>query len=330
MEVPYVFGSVSRACLVLSFALSAAIPEAPMSTAGNTQENINLRLGTATPGGGFPVYGAAFIAAIEGADPGLAIEAINTKGSTENVPLLAAGSLDIALVQGEVVHETLKGVGPAADLKVITAMYSTPGMFVVRADSPYQAIADLKGKPVAFGAAGSGLVILARYVLDGLGLDPQKDFQAIYLERAGDGPAMVLDGRAAALWGGGSGWPGFMAVARGEKGARFIVPDPAEIARILAKHDFLKPLTLPAGSFPGQDHPLKSVGSWSFVLARPDLDEAVAYRLAKAINAGEAAIAARLPQAAETTARNTASAVVDPAQLHPGVRRYLGEIGLLK
>lgn len=327
MEVPYVFGSLSRP-FVLGFVLSTAI-QAPMSTQGNTQENVTLRLGTATPGGGFPVYGAAFIAAIQGADPGLAIEAVNTKGSTENVPLLAAGRLDIALVQGEVVHETLTGVG-APSLKIITAMYATPGMFVVRADSPYRAIADLTGKPVAFGAAGSGLVILARYVLDGLGLDPQKDFQAIYLERAGDGPAMVLDGRAAALWGGGSGWPGFMAVARGDKGARFIVPDQAEIARIRAKHDFLKPLTLPAGSFPGQEHPLNSVGSWSFVMSRPDLDEAVAYRLAKALHAGEAAIAARLPQAAETTARNTASAVLDPAHLHPGVRRYLGELGVLK
>ncbi|HET6927013.1 MAG TPA: TAXI family TRAP transporter solute-binding subunit, partial [Hyphomicrobiaceae bacterium] len=124
-------GSVSRACLVLGFALLFAILEATMFTAANTQENISLRLGTATPGGGFPVYGAAFIAAIQEADPGFAIEAVNTKGSTENVPLLAAGSLDIALVQGEVVHETLKGVGPAADLKIITAMYSTPGMFVV-------------------------------------------------------------------------------------------------------------------------------------------------------------------------------------------------------
>ena len=203
-------------------------------------------------------------------------------------------------------------------------------MFVVRADSPYRTIADLKGKPVAFGAAGSGLVILARYVLDGLGLDQDKDFQAIYLERAGDGPAMVTDGRAAALWGGGSGWPGFTAVAKGEKGGRFIVPDRGEIARILAKHKFLKPLTLAAGMFPGQDKAIDSVGSWSFVMSRLGLDEAVAYRLAKAIHKGEATIAAKLPQAAETTARNTATAVADPATLHPGVRRYLREVGLVK
>src|SRR6516162_5498528 len=232
-----------------------------------------VTLGTATPGGGFPVYGQAVAETINAVDQSLRVETRNTKGSTENVPMLEAGQLDIALVQGEVAHEALSGIGrPPANLRIITAMYATPGMFVVRADSSYRTIADLKGKPVAFGAAGSGLVILARYVLDGLGLDQAKDFQAIYLERAGDGPAMVLDGRAAALWGGGSGWPGFMAVAKAEKGARFIVPDKAEIALILAKHRFLKLLTLPAGSFPGQDHPLESVGSWSFVMARPDLD----------------------------------------------------------
>ena len=317
--------------LLSALALSAATLGAVMTTPGSSQERTKLRLGTATPGGGFPVYGAAFIGAVQEADPGLTIEAVNTKGSTENVPMLEEARLDIALVQGEVVHEVLSGIGrPPAKLAIVTAMYSTPGMFVVRADSPYRSIADLKGKPVAFGAAGSGLVILARYVLDGLELDQNKDFQAIYLERAGDGPAMVMDGRAAALWGGGSGWPGFTAVAKGEKGGRFIVPDKGEIARILAKHTFLKPLTLAAGMFPGQDKAIDSVGSWSFVMARPDLEEAVAYRLAKAVHKGEASIAARLPQAAETTARNTATAVADPALLHPGVRRYLREVGLLK
>src|SRR5262245_64979729 len=108
---------------------------------------MRIRLGTATPGGGFPVYGAAFIEAVRRIDPGLEIDAVNTKGSTENVPMLEAGTLDIALVQGEVVHEALSGVGRRpADLKVVTAMYPTAGMFVVRAGSPYRTIADLKGK----------------------------------------------------------------------------------------------------------------------------------------------------------------------------------------
>src|SRR3989441_3668314 len=281
-------------------------------------------LGTARPGGGFPVYGAAVAETINEIDPSLAVQPRNTKGSTENVPLLEAGQLDIALVQGEVVHEALTGVGrPPADLKILFAMYSTPGMFVVRADSPYRATTDLRGKPVAFGARGSGLVILARYVLDGLGLDQERDFQAVYLDRAGDGPAMVQDGRVAALWGGGVGWPGFTAVAKAPGGARFIVPDAQGLKKIQAKHAFLKPLTVPAGSYPGQDAPVASVGSWSFILARPTLAEDVAYRLARALHRGEAALATRLPQAGETTAADTVAAAPPPEPLPPRVLRPL-------
>ena len=284
-------------------------------------------MGTATPGGGFPVYGEAVVHTISKTDPDLAIEARNTKGSTENIPLLEAGKLDIALVQGEAAYEALQGVGRSpANLTVIAAMYSTPGMFVVRADSSYRSISDLRGKPVAFGARGSGLVILARYVLNGLGLDMDKDFQAVYLERAGDGPAMVADGRVAALWGGGSSWPGFVTVTKSAPGGRFIVPDEKEIAAIRARHGFLKELTLPANSFEGQETPLQSVGSWSFIMARPTLPEDTAYRLTKALDKGERIIAELLPQARETTARNTAT-VTSESQLHPGALKYLKEIG---
>ena len=289
-----------------------------------------VSLATATPGGGFPLYGGAVAEVINAEDATLDVQPRNTKGSTENVPLLEAGTVDIGLVQGEVAHEALAGIGRApANVKILAAMYSTPGMFVVRADSPHRTIDDLRGKPVAFGAQGSGLVILARYVLDGLGLDRDRDFEAVFLERAGDGPAMVLDGRVAALWGGGIGWPGFTTMANAPGGARFIVPDAAGITRILAKHTFLRPLEVPPGSYPGQTAAIKSVGSWSFIMARPTLADDVAYRLARALHRGEAKLAARLAQAGETTAANTAAAA-RAELLHPGVARYLRETGALR
>jgi len=289
-----------------------------------------LTLGTATPGGGFPLYGAALIEAVREADPSLTIEPRNTKGSTENVPLLRAGALDLALVQGEVAGKALSDAARAqSPLWIMTAMYSTPGLFVTRGDSPDRAIADLRGRPVAFGARGSGLVLMARVVLDGIGLDPERDFQAVYLDRAGDGPAMVLEGRIAALWGGGIGWPGFTAIAESPAGARFIVPSALEIARIRAKHPFLKPLTLEAGSYKGQDAPIASVGSWSLILARDGLEDALAYRLARALHRAEAALARGLPQARETTAANTVAAAPRIDLVHPGVLRYLREIRLL-
>jgi TRAP transporter TAXI family solute receptor len=290
-----------------------------------------VSLGTATPGGGFPVYGAAFTAAMQAADPAIKIEPRNTKGSTENIPLLEAGQLDLGLVAGEPAYEAFMGIGrKPTPLKIFSAISSNPGMFVVRADSPYRSIRDLVGKPVAFGAKGSGLPILARYVLDGLGLDQEKDFTAVYLDRAGDGPAMVLDGRVAALWGAGIGWPGFKAMSESPGGARFVAPDKSEIVRIRTKHTFLKPMLVPAGSYPHQDQPIASLGSWSFVLARADLPDDVAYRLAKTLHGAEADLGARLPQAKETTAANTVAAAPRMELIHPGVLKYFKEIGVVK
>jgi uncharacterized protein len=312
-------------------ATSAAAQDGGKTIQPTATQKTTIRLGTATPGGGFPLYGNAFAEVMNAADPTLVIEPRNTKGSNENIPLLETGQLDIGLVAGEPAYEAFMGIGrPRTNIKILTAIYSNPGMFVVRADSPYKTIHDLVGQPIAFGAKGSGLPILSRYMLDGLGLKQDEDFKSIYLDHAGDGPPMVLDGRAAALWGAGIGWPGFSAMAASPGGARFIAPDAAEIARIRAKHTFLKPLTIPAGSYPNQSEPIHSVGSWSFVLVRADLDDDTAYRLARNIHGIETEFCKKLAQACETTAANTYAAAPSPELIHPGVLRYLREIGVGK
>jgi TRAP transporter TAXI family solute receptor len=286
---------------------------------------------TATPGGGFPAYGWPYAEVLNEADPTLAIEPINTKGSNENVASLDEDKFDLGLVTGEVTYEAINGLGrpKASNLRIINATFSQPGMFMVKADSACRSISDLKGKPIAWGAASSGFIVLARYVMDGLGLDMKQDFEPHLLEKAGDGPPMVLDGHAAAMWGGGVGWPPFMSIAKGPAGGRFIGPSAEEIERIQAKHSFLKRSTLPAGSYPRQNGPIESVGSWPFVLARASLPDDVAYRLARALHKGHAALAAKIDQAQESTLENTLAAAPTRDLIHPGVLKYMREIGLI-
>src|SRR5262245_48431047 len=115
----------------------------PLAMAAHGADKTVVSLGTATPGGGFPVYGEAVAAIINEGEPTLDVRPQNTKGSAENIPLLEAGKLDIGLVQGEAALEALNGIGrPPADLRILATMYATPGMFVVRADSPYRTIED--------------------------------------------------------------------------------------------------------------------------------------------------------------------------------------------
>ena len=281
-----------------------------------------LVLGTATPGGGFPVYGDAYAEMLNVQEPRLRIETRNTKGSTENVPLLEAGKLDLGLVAGELASAAL--ARPGTQLRIVAAMYSSPGMFVVQAHSPVRRIADLKGKPVVLGTQGSGITVLGRIVLHFLEIPVEE----ILLEKAADGPPMLQDARAAALWGAGVGWPAFAAIAK--TGGRLVGPDAEEVRRILAKNPSLQAVTLPARSYPGQDAPVQSVGSWSFVFARPGLPEEQAYLLARALHRAEGSFAARLDQAKESAVANIVAASPRADLVHPGVQKYLREAGLLR
>jgi uncharacterized protein len=303
---------------------------AMISSPSNGADVVSLVLGTATQGGGFAVYGQAVADTLLKADPDLKLALQATGGSTENVPLLEAGKLDLGLVEGTTAYAALAGIGrPPADLRLVAAMYPSPGMFVVRADSTYRTIRDLRSKRVVFGVATSGLVVLAGYVLDGLRLDLHRDFDAVLLEHAADGPPLVLGGQAAALWGAGIGWPGFLAVARGPQGARFIGLEPRDIASVQAKHPFLKEMTVAPRSYPGQEQAIVTVGTWSLILARPGLSDEAAYRFARALHLAQPALGQRLPQAQSTTPENTFAAALRADVLHPGVARYLKELGLL-
>lgn len=302
------------------------------ATAGDgAARQSGLKLGTAAAGGGFVVYASSFVDAVKWANPSLGIKPVPTRGSIENVPLLEAGKLDIGLVFGEVAQELFNPrSGPPSKLKVITTVYSSPGMFVVRADTRHRSISDLKGRPVVWNGRGSALALQGRYVVGALGLDPDKDFEAIYTDRLVDGPTMILEGRASALWGAGNRWPGFVKIANDIRGARFITPTEPELDIIVARHNFMRRIVVPARRYAGQSEPLLTVGSWSYVLARPYLDEAIGYWLAAALHKVERAGSLFGGQLVESTVQNTLTALPRPDALQGGVELYYREIGALK
>lgn len=309
--------NVARLLFLLCWVVSSA-----------AQGGDRLIIATATPGGSFSAFGEALAKALRTADPGLEIILQPTKGSGENVPLLAAGKVDMATVEGTVLHETLHGIGRAPlMLPLVSAMFPSPGMFVVRGDSAYGTVEDLRGKRVVFGVSSSGFVVLARYVLDGLGWDMRKDFDAVLLDQAKDGPPLILKGEAQALWGGGLGWPAFQAVAQGPRGARFIGLSATQIATVRAKHPFLKPLTVQPGAYTGLSEALNTVGTWSWLAARPDLPEHLAYRFSRALWRARQTLAELFP-AAQSTPADSLAALPPGAALHSGVVKHFDELGV--
>ncbi len=167
--------------------------------------------------------------------------------------LLENNRIDLGLVEGNAARQALDGIErKPADLRAPSVMYPNPGIFVVLGDSPYRTIEDLMGRRIALGIRASGLRTLVRDVMDGLGLKPERDFEQVILDRAADGPRLVLTHEVEAVWGAGIGWPGFVKVAEGPEGARFIAPTARQVEQILSKHPHLRPMSAPAGTYRGQ------------------------------------------------------------------------------
>jgi uncharacterized protein len=317
---------VPRSLILLAVAVLALAP-ARAQEARAQEAPVHLVLGTATPGGSFPAFGEALVAAVRAADPTLTIETRFTKGSTENLPLLRSGKLDLALVQGEYAYDALTERREPAPT-IVAPVDASPGMFAVAAGSPVRRVEDLRGRAVALGTRASGFTAMGRTVLQGSGIDPERDIRPILLDDAGEGAPMVLDGRADALWGASLGWPGFRALAEAPGGARFFGPAPEMVDRILALRPSLRRLTVPPGAFKGQDAAIETVGSWSFVMGRPGLDDAVVARLVRAVDRGRDVLARRYAQGRESDPRNLAASV-PAAWLHPATAAYLREVGAI-
>ena len=296
------------------------------SAAAVAQQPASLRLGTTPEGGGFAPYTVALIETLRSIDRLLELQAVGTSGSSDNTARLHAGSIDIGLVSGEVFDESeMRAPGR---LKIVSVMYFTPGMFAVLGNTRHRLISDLRGKAVVWQPRGTGSAVQARYVMEALGLHLDRDFHAIYPSQFTDGPAYIFDGSAAALWASGLRLPSFVRIAEHPHGVRFIAPSAEEIARIHARYSFLAPLTVPRGTYPGQTEPIATIGSASFIVARPELDEALVRRLVAALHKVEQ-FAAKPAYLAQTTVANTLASIDSHEELHPGALTYFRAAGLL-
>ena len=295
------------AALLAPAHLRAAAPSAP------------IRLGTSTPGGGFAQYGDQLAQRVNARAGSTVLLAMPTRGTAENLNLLRRGELDAGLVQGTVASEVL-AQGLASGLRILWAMYPSPGMLAVPAASAHRRLEDLRGRRVVFGVRSSGLVTLGRQVFDGIGLDIDRDLQAVYVEQAADSPRRVLEGQAEALWGAGEGWPGFLQLAQAPGGARFLGPQPDQMAAILRRYPLLRAMEVAPGTYVGIDAPLTTVGSVNLVLVRADLEVGRVRALLPLLEAAAADLAATLPQAAFGTRASTLASAPSDELLHPGVR----------
>jgi TRAP transporter TAXI family solute receptor len=126
-----------------------------------------------------------------------------TRGGEENLRLLRAGKVSLALAQGDAALDAYEGRGsfaadgPHAALRAVGSLYPEPVHVLVRAEAPLASLADLSGRRVAIGQPGSASRTTALRVLEAHGLGT-KDIRPLELG-LGDALVALREDRADAV-----------------------------------------------------------------------------------------------------------------------------------
>lgn len=310
------------ACLTLLVGGCAArAPQAAAPVPAGT-----LRVATATRAGVYYPMGTAMARLWAERVPGLGPQALLTAGSPENLDLLLRGEAEVAFVQSGVAYAALqtRGAGARAAVRGLTHLYPNVMHLVVRRDSGVRSPADLRGKRFAPGPRDSATAINAAELLALYGIT-LADMQLLYLGYE-EAAAALREGRAdGALVAGGLPTPAVQEMLAGAS-ADLLPLDPGPVMR---RYPWYHPLTVPAGSYPGQQQDVRTVAVSNILVARAALPDDLAYRLVRTLYEGRAELVQAHPAAADMRVENALRGITGVVELHPGAERYLREVGVL-
>lgn len=295
----------------------------------------DLTLGTGGVAGTYFPLGGVIAGVINKNNSDLNMNAVSTGASVANLNGIKAGDYDLIIVQNDTTYFMYNGSADSQfagaaykGLGAICNLYPEPLQIVVRYDSDIKTFADLKGKRVSVGDAGSGTEVNARQMFEVYGMDYKKDTKYEYSSFA-QASAKFKDGGLDAFFvTGGVPTAAITETAITHK-IRILNIEPEKIAEIQKKLPFLAATTIPAKAY-GANQPdaAKTVAVMAILVAGSKVPENVVYAITKTIFEKQADIAAGHAKGA---AINLAEAIDGlGAPLHPGAAKYYKEKGIIK
>ncbi|MFJ4317970.1 TAXI family TRAP transporter solute-binding subunit [Streptomyces lavendulae] len=252
-----------------------AVASALAGCAGAPAPARPLRFATGPEGGPYNAFGQALARAVaEPGDHGPRILPVTTAASVDNLRQLDEGTVDLSLAMADVAEDALLGrepfPRPVTGLTALARVYVNHTHLLVPADGPVREAGALAGRPVAAGAAGSGVQVVAGRILRAAGRDGAA---AAPLERPlglAESVRALRGGEVDALfWSGGVPTPALAALAR-ELPLRFLPLD-THVGPLRERYGpVYTAVTLPAGVY-GLAEPVGTIGVGNYLLARRDV-----------------------------------------------------------
>ena len=255
----------------------------------------------------------------------------STGASIANINLLKGNNVDIVFTQNDVANYSYNGTellkGQAyKDLRGLACLYNETIQLVALESSGIKTIADLKGKKVSVGAAGSGTEANARQILEAAGLT-YNDIRVQYLSFS-ESANNMKDGNIDAAFNT-AGIPTAAIQDLSVSKKMVLVPIDGEVAaKLMAKYPFYALQVVPAGTYQGQTKDVTTVAVKSMLAVSSKMSEDLVYTLLETMYNNTDRLIAAHSQGRNIKLETALEGMSIP--LHLGAEKYFKEKGVLK
>jgi TRAP transporter TAXI family solute receptor len=236
----------------------------------------NLRLMTGPQGGSWYPMGGAIKNVVEAALPDTSLQVLPGAGIA-NVKAVQAGKADVAFANSVSTVDAING-NPPFDQKAdnvcnIATLYPQYFQIVTTADSGIDSLDQLKGHALTTQPTGNtGEAITAHLVkAEGLTYD---DLGGVDLVSYNDSVSLLKDGNAEVFTLGTTVPASAIMDLASARDVKLLPVDDALLAKMQGLNPGYKRIEIPAGSYPGQDQAVPTIGYATHIIVRCDLPDA--------------------------------------------------------
>lgn len=257
--------------------------------------------------------------------PSIEVRLVNAVGSVGTVEAIQRGKADLGFAFADVAYLANRRLtehpdGSLRQVRGIAALQVTPVHLLGRPGLAIREVADLRGLTVRTGSASTGQALHAELVFRAYGLGPDS------LQRRPLASSLIpdalsngtVDAAFATAY-----YPAREVYAATTGGARLVPIDGPIAERLRDDYPFVRRVSIPANTYPGQHEPVRTIGVDRLLICRGDLDERLVHDLTREfLNA-----LPRMPSFLKTSLRlmDLEQAPATPIPLHKGAAQYYRE-----
>ncbi|MEK3887347.1 TAXI family TRAP transporter solute-binding subunit [Bacillus sp. FSL K6-3431] len=284
-----------------------------------------LSLATGGTGGTYYPLGGNFANMIKDAT-GVEANATTSGASAENMTLIQKGEAEVAFTQTDIATYANEGTmmfnGKKVDnIRGLGTLYPETIQIVTTAKSGVKSVADLKGKTVSVGEAGSGTLANAEQILEMYGLTVD-DLKARNLS-FDDSTTGIQDGTIHAAFITAGTPTGAVEGLAATEDVIIIPLETDKIDALIEKYPYYAKETIPSGTY-GSDKDLETVAVQAMLVVSADLTDDFVYEATKAIFENTDKIGHAKGKLIKAEKALDGMAI----ELHPGAKRYFDEKGI--